>query len=300
MRDPRPAPKLKDVTAALDAAWGDARSAEEEAEENPEPTRDPAVLRKALLEDAAENGEPDGNERRDGFYSGGSSDLVTALVKLEGRAGVEWVEANLPAVYYLTAMNVWAGLDPDAAFDHVAASRRRPPCSPTLVVNLLDHKARTGPEALREAAAKIPWENLYAGDAWENKPVMIPDRLDLSETVDFRNWRDSGVLRTLAEEGVRFDGIFRSWGKLDADEAVREWATWPNLSTDDANAELRAILLGGEDWSAEAVTRLAGVLKNAGPDAHDRIVEWMRGPGQDDLEDQAEDFRKLLQQEGGQ
>ncbi|MDB6079313.1 MAG: hypothetical protein JWO82_3060 [Akkermansiaceae bacterium] len=300
-REVRGAPKFKDVEAALYAASERANAAgppDEAAEEKPQ---DPAALRKALLEDAVKNGNPDGNERRDGFNFNDSADLVTALVKLEGKAGVEWIESNLPVVYALTAMNAWADLDMDAAFDHVTTSHRRPPCSPSLVSRLLDHKAEAGPEALREAAAKIPWENLPLGETRDGELALMPDTLYLYNVEHFAAWRDSGVLRTLAKQGVQFGDIFDSWSALDADEAVREWAIWPNLSGQDADYAFRCMVENGSsDWSEETVARLAGLLKNADQPTHERIVDWMRRfPDERKLKDQEPAFRELLEKEGG-
>jgi hypothetical protein len=133
------------------------------------------------------------------------------------------------------------------------------------------------------------------------KSVLTPEPFDLPEDADFRVWRDSGVLRTMAEQGIRFDGIFSAWGRLDADEAVREWITWPNLSDqEDADGKLIDIVTGGEDWSEKTVARLAGILKNADWAVHERIIDWMqRYPGKGMLKDQEPAFRNLLEKEGG-
>ncbi|QJE94389.1 hypothetical protein [Luteolibacter luteus] len=145
------------------------------------------------------------------------------LGKREGMAAVEWVDECAPERRG-HVMAGWAQADPDAALDAVIASKRKPPCFPGTVMELLQHRAKAGPEALRSAWSEIPWVLLFAG-----KTNSYQDELLFQPDMDVKPWLESGAAEALAKDGIPLSGFFSAWASTDPIGALARLDTWDDV-----------------------------------------------------------------------
>ncbi|MDB6078565.1 MAG: hypothetical protein JWO82_2312 [Akkermansiaceae bacterium] len=212
-------------------------------------------------------------------------DAATALGKKEGEAGLQWISENLPPLYQ-AAMNGWAEVEPDAAFEKVVASQRLNPCSSKALTGLLLRKAGAGPETLATAVERVPWQLfLTAGTGQPGSLVFDPEVPD----VDIRPWIESGVLRKLADQHVGLEDLFTVWSGQDPGGAIAGWVAWSEDDPRGIDHGLRELLLAG--WKSEKVMALVDqAVANADPTTRARFIAATHR-----LEEPGSDFYEIVE-----
>lgn len=200
--------------------------------------------------------------------------LLSALFELgkrEGQAALEWIKEGSPE-HRGQVMAGWAEADPDAALRAVIASKRKPPCFPETVMQLLQYRAAEGPDALREACSKVPWELILIAqmDPFKEGFALQPD-------TDVRPWIESGAAEAMARDGITIPGLFTAWAAVDPAQALAKLDTWedprrpfPSLVHDllragvDKEDVREKILHGLEALPEEELTRISDGLEDFG------------------------------------
>jgi len=274
---------LRTKESPLTDVAGEMRRANALSATKEEEPRDAKALQEEILKLVSEGGG-------DGYDL---NHCIEDLIEEDGAAGLEWCSRNLPGGQVREAVRCLVFEDPDATFDFIVSNPLVQPCSGGALTALLDHKAESGSEALKQALAQVPWGR-FAGDS-EPGEESVPPELESGRMEHFEAWRDSGMLRSLAEMGINVSP-FDQWSRLDAKEALKEWATWPRLSEDEGIngprdlAELQKILWSDDDGKP-VEEHFRDLWSGSSPQERERIVAAL---GQMTAEDVSGDRAKML------
>jgi hypothetical protein len=195
------------------------------------------------------------------------------LGKREGKAGAEWIDEHAPERRG-HVMAGWAEVDPDAALDAVLASKRKPPCFPETAMELLEHRAKAGPDALRSACSRFPWELLLAG-----KLNTYGDELLFQPSMDVKPWLESGAAEILARDGIPLSGFFTAWAGSDPAGALAGLDTWDDVRLPYPRlvSELLAAGSQQEDLRANILRELEALPEEKLTRIADGVVEFGKG-----------------------
>lgn len=219
----RALPTRSDVAAAIgevEQAWEAKQNQEvlELGKASPEALREEILRLKQRLSALAEGGDWSTTEelgRR--LYA-----VAGELGKREGAEAIAWLQRTAPDLA-AAAMDRWAAVEPDAAFNAIVASDRRGPCGTLALMTLLQGKAEAGSSSLKQACEQVPWELFrdLPGDPFRDNELWIPEDGDLMP------WLESGAARELAAQGVALTNLFNLWAKRDPRSALIQSLDWP-------------------------------------------------------------------------